>query len=99
MESSCANRYGFWIVTFSIVLRVDAQQSSTGVPHCVSADDIHRGYLIPKGAIIFANLWSVPSSERVFSCSTRLATGRYFMIPKATRIRWRLTQAGISRTQ
>ena len=30
-----------------------------GIPHVSLADDIHDGYFIPKGAIIFQNLWFV----------------------------------------
>lgn len=30
-----------------------------GIPHVSLADDVHDGYFIPKGAIIFQNLWSV----------------------------------------
>ena len=30
-----------------------------GVPHRVMEDDIHDGYLIPKGAIILSNIWYV----------------------------------------
>lgn len=32
---------------------------SMGLPHCAAADDEYKGYLIPKGAIIFANVWSI----------------------------------------
>ena len=30
-----------------------------GIPHCASADTYFRGYLIPKGALLVANFWSV----------------------------------------
>ncbi|KAG2151900.1 cytochrome P450 [Suillus cothurnatus] len=29
----------------------------TGFPHCVSEDDIHDGYYIPKGSVIVPNIW------------------------------------------
>lgn len=29
----------------------------TGFPHCVSEDDIHDGYYIPKGSVIIPNIW------------------------------------------
>ena len=29
------------------------------MPHRTSEDDIHNGYYIPKGSLIFANLWLV----------------------------------------
>lgn len=31
-----------------------------GLPHLVSEDDIYKGYLIPKDAIIIPNIWFVP---------------------------------------
>ena len=30
-----------------------------GVPHRVMEDDIHDGYLIPKGSLIITNIWYV----------------------------------------
>ncbi|KAG2070293.1 cytochrome P450 [Suillus decipiens] len=30
-----------------------------GSPHCVAEDDIHDGYYIPKGSLVFANIWLV----------------------------------------
>ena len=30
-----------------------------GIPHVASADDTYRGYLIPKGAVLIPNIWSV----------------------------------------
>jgi len=29
----------------------------TGLPHRVSEEDIHDGYYIPKGSLVFANQW------------------------------------------
>ncbi|SRR6266550_4936538 len=34
----------------------------TGFPHCTTEDDIHDGYLIPKGALIIPNIWHVSFS-------------------------------------
>ena len=28
-----------------------------GAPHSIEQDDVHNGYLIPKGSIIMANIW------------------------------------------
>lgn len=30
-----------------------------GVPHRVMEDNIHEGYLIPKGSLVIPNIWSV----------------------------------------
>ena len=35
------------------------------VPHRVMQDDIHEGYLIPKGALIIPNIWW----DNIFTCS------------------------------
>ena len=32
----------------------------TSIPHRVMEDDLHDGYLIPKGALIIPNIWYVP---------------------------------------
>ena len=39
-----------------------------GVPHMTTEDDIFNGYLIPKGALILANIWysSIPHSLLLF---------------------------------
>ncbi len=33
-----------------------------GIPHRVVADDEYNGYLIPRGAIVFVNMWFVHES-------------------------------------
>ena len=38
----------------------------TGVPHRVMEDDIHDGYLIPKGALIIPNIWCVLRSPAIY---------------------------------
>lgn len=35
-----------------------------GVPRRLMADDIYNGYLLPKGAIVLGNIWSVTTSHR-----------------------------------
>ncbi|KAF9553641.1 cytochrome P450 [Agrocybe pediades] len=34
-----------------------------GVPHATSEDDHYKGYLIPKGASVFANIWAMTRDE------------------------------------
>jgi len=34
-----------------------AEDSETGMAHCVAEDDIHNGYRIPKGTLIIPNIW------------------------------------------
>ncbi|OBZ77169.1 O-methylsterigmatocystin oxidoreductase [Grifola frondosa] len=31
--------------------------ATLGIPHCLSEDDVHDGYFLPKGTIVFANIW------------------------------------------
>ncbi|KAJ3563538.1 hypothetical protein NP233_g8881 [Leucocoprinus birnbaumii] len=37
-----------------------------GMPHCTTADDIYRGYFIPKGSIIINNTWAMLHDENIF---------------------------------
>jgi cytochrome P450 len=30
-----------------------------GLPHACRTDDIYNGYFIPKGSLVFANIWCV----------------------------------------
>ena len=38
----------------------------TALPHRVTEDDIHDGYLIPKGALIIPNIWCVLRSPVIY---------------------------------
>ncbi|KAK7445709.1 hypothetical protein VKT23_014705 [Stygiomarasmius scandens] len=37
-----------------------------GLPHCTASDDVHDGMFIPKGAIIFANVWNMTHDPKVY---------------------------------
>ncbi|KAF9477126.1 cytochrome P450 [Pholiota conissans] len=37
-----------------------------GFPHCAKEDDTYKGYLIPKGTILFANIWSIVRDEKMY---------------------------------
>ncbi|KAF5366070.1 hypothetical protein D9757_012379 [Collybiopsis confluens] len=37
-----------------------------GLPHCAASDDIHDGMFIPKGAIIFPNIWHMTHDPNVY---------------------------------
>ncbi|TFK32278.1 cytochrome P450 [Crucibulum laeve] len=39
----------------------------TGVPHRVMEDNIHDGYLIPKGALVITNIWKMLHDPKVYS--------------------------------
>ncbi|KAH6915204.1 cytochrome P450 [Coprinopsis sp. MPI-PUGE-AT-0042] len=38
----------------------------TAVPHRVMEDDIHNGYLIPKGALVIPNIWKLTHDPRTY---------------------------------
>ncbi|KAF7330077.1 Cytochrome P450 [Mycena kentingensis (nom. inval.)] len=37
------------------------------IPHCVSEEDVYRGYRIPKGAVVLGNVWAILHDETVYS--------------------------------
>ncbi|KAG1855193.1 cytochrome P450 [Suillus subalutaceus] len=39
----------------------------TGFPHCVSEDDIHDGYYIPKGSLVMPNIWFMLNNPRTYA--------------------------------
>lgn len=28
-----------------------------GLPHCLTQDDVHAGYFLPKGTVVITNIW------------------------------------------
>ncbi|CAE6502788.1 unnamed protein product [Rhizoctonia solani] len=38
-----------------------------GVPHACAEDDIYKGYLIPKGAVVMSNTWAMCNDPEVYS--------------------------------
>ncbi|KAF7338015.1 Cytochrome P450 [Mycena venus] len=41
--------------------------SSVGLPHRAAEDDIHNGYLIPKGSLVLANIWNMAHDPEVYA--------------------------------
>ncbi|KAF8900187.1 cytochrome P450 [Mucidula mucida] len=39
----------------------------TGIPHTTIEDDVHDGYFIPKGSIVFANIWQMARDRSVYT--------------------------------
>ncbi|KAG1729789.1 cytochrome P450 [Suillus lakei] len=39
----------------------------TGFPHCVTEDDIHDGYYIPKGSVIIPNIWFMLNNPEIYA--------------------------------
>ncbi|CAL1702358.1 unnamed protein product [Somion occarium] len=48
-----------------------------GLPHRVSDDDIYAGYLIPKGSLVFANIWAIAHNPKVYSNPSAFNPDRY----------------------
>ncbi|KAJ6502263.1 cytochrome P450 [Mycena sanguinolenta] len=38
-----------------------------GLPHLATEDDIHNGYLIPKGAVILPNIWNMVHDPEIYT--------------------------------
>ncbi|KAF9239064.1 cytochrome P450 [Melanogaster broomeanus] len=43
---------------------VSSPESPQGVPHAASSSDIYKGFYIPSGAIVYANICSIPNAEQ-----------------------------------
>ncbi|TFY75063.1 hypothetical protein EWM64_g8950 [Hericium alpestre] len=48
-----------------------------GLPHRLLEDDIHDGYLIPKGSIIMVNIWKLLHNPAVYADPERFYPERY----------------------
>ncbi|KAG1745654.1 cytochrome P450 [Suillus lakei] len=49
----------------------------TGFSHCVAEDDIHDGYFIPKGSLIFPNIWSMLNDPRTYANPSQFNPERF----------------------
>lgn len=49
----------------------------TGIPHCVTEDDIHDGYYIPKGSLIVPNIWFMLNDPRRYANPSQFNPGRF----------------------
>lgn len=49
-----------------------------GLPHQVTQDDNYRGYTIPKGAVVWANIWSILHDESIFPEPHEFKPERFF---------------------
>ncbi|KAG2138828.1 cytochrome P450 [Suillus cothurnatus] len=58
------------------VLRWNAV-APTGVVHCVSEDDIHDGYYIPKGSLIIPNIWFMLNDPRTYANPSQFNPERF----------------------
>jgi len=49
----------------------------TGIPHCVSEDDIHDGYYIPKGSWIMPNIWFMLNDPQTYANPSQFNPERF----------------------
>ena len=54
--------------------------SPLGIPHASVADDVYNGMFIPKGTIVYQNVWAMMHDERVYAEPFRFWPERY--LPK-----------------
>ncbi|KAG1837953.1 cytochrome P450 [Suillus tomentosus] len=51
--------------------------SPAALPHCVTKDDIHDGYYIPKGSIILPNIWFMLNDPRTYANPSQFNPERF----------------------
>ncbi|KAG0702324.1 cytochrome P450 [Suillus ampliporus] len=49
----------------------------TGVPHCVTEDDVHDGYYIPKSSLIIPNIWFMLNDPRTYANPSQFNPERF----------------------
>jgi Cytochrome P450 len=54
--------------------------SPLGIPHASIADDVYNGMFIPKGTIVYPNVWAMMHDPKVYSDPFRFWPDRY--LPK-----------------
>ena len=54
--------------------------SPLGIPHASVADDVYHGMFIPKGTIVYPNVWAMCHDESVYSKPSHFWPERY--LPK-----------------
>ena len=75
---------GTCIVTLSNMLTLTL---ALAVPHLVTTEDTYKGYRIPAGSIVIANVWCVLASSMPSSACNVTQIGRSCMMKKTIRTR------------
>ncbi|KAG9101404.1 cytochrome P450 1B1 [Ceratobasidium sp. 370] len=62
----------------------------TAIPHVCAEDNEYRGYLFPRGAIVFGNLWAMTRDERVYKDPETFNPDRFLdsSVPAAPGFGW-----------
>ncbi|KAG2032312.1 cytochrome P450 [Suillus americanus] len=47
------------------------------IPHCVTKDDIHDGYYIPKGSLVMSNIWFMLNDPRTYANPSQFNPERF----------------------
>ncbi|EAU86925.2 cytochrome P450 [Coprinopsis cinerea okayama7 len=55
------------------------------LPHKLTEDDVYRGMYIPKGSLIFANIWAMTRDERIFPDPETFNPERYLNMDPETK--------------
>lgn len=53
-------RHSFFFVTALLLI------GRAAIPHRLIEDDVYEGYYMPKGALVFANTWSIMHDEKMY---------------------------------
>ena len=48
------------------------------IPHAVTADDVYKGYFIPKGATVFGNAWAIHMDPMRYANPTVFDPDRFY---------------------
>ncbi|KAF8158897.1 cytochrome P450 [Mycena galopus ATCC 62051] len=49
-----------------------------GVPHLTTEDNVYEGYFIPKGTMVFANIWAMVHNESIYPHPDKFNPERFF---------------------
>ncbi|KAF5382250.1 hypothetical protein D9757_008940 [Collybiopsis confluens] len=49
------------------------------MPHATTADDTYKGYFIPRGTTVVANVWSMLRDEKVYGSDTQIFNPKRFL--------------------
>jgi cytochrome P450 len=53
----------------------------TGLPHCVTRDDVYQGFRIPKGATVIANIWAITRDSKMYPNPSTFDPERFMARP------------------
>jgi hypothetical protein len=57
-----------------------------GIPHVLTKDDIYNDYLIPKGTMVFSNVWSINQNENEYENPQEFIPERFLINRVGSRV-------------